>query len=293
MSNSSYVNYHERGNLMSKNIQALIGLIAIILNITGICVFERKQLKKCSYSIYWKASACFDSFVLLHIFRHWARNFFDADIDLISPVFCRFNEYQPYVAGTISLWLETIITLDRYFTIVHPNRFASTKKRSFHIAVISLVVVYSLLVCISYPLNYRLYRVGDVWKCQAPIDSLILQSIINLANVLIVNLVINPILDLKIISHIVRTRPNVRNVRFKPIDRKFTFSAILLNVNSLVLKLIFVIGSLFSIYVHLDYETVFSVCFSAAIIEKADVFIVNILVNSIFRQEFLSMIGLK
>lgn len=293
MSNSSYVNYHERGNLMSKNIQALIGLIGIILNITAICVFERKQLKKCSYSVYWKAIACFDSFVLLHTFRHWARHFLDADIDLISSLFCRFNEYQPYVAGTISLWFETVITLDRYFTIVHSNRFASTKKRPFQIAVISLIIAYSLLVCMSYPLNYRLYRVDDVWKCQAPIDSLKLQSIINIANVLIVNLVINPILDLKIISHIVRTRPNVRNVRFKAIDRKFTFSAILLNVNSLVLKLTFVIGHLFSIYLNLDYETVFSVCFSTAIIEKADVFIINVLVNSIFRQEFLSMIGFK
>ena len=151
--NSSYVNYYERGSSMTKNIQALNGLIGIILNITAICVFERKRLKKCSYSIYWKAIAFVDSFLLLHTFRHWSRYFLNFDIDLISPLFCRFNEYQPYVYGMISLWLETIITIDRYFTIVHPNKFAFTKKRPFQIAVISLIIVYSLLVCISYPLN--------------------------------------------------------------------------------------------------------------------------------------------
>ena len=296
-SNSSNVNNYEGGNSITKNIQALIGLIGIVLNITAICVFERKRLKKCSYSIYWRAIAFADSFLLLHTFRHWSRHFLNFDIDLISPLFCRFNEYQPYVYAMFSLWLETVITIDRYFTIVHPNKFVFTKKRPFQIAVISLIFAYSLLICISYPLNYRLYQIDSgLWKCNAPIDSLKLHSIFNLVNVLIVNLVVNPILDLKIVSHIVSTRPNLRNVRFKLIDRKFTSSAILLNLNSLMFKLLFVIGNLLSVYLKLGVEDaamVFSICLSVALIEKADVFIVNVLVNSIFRQEFLSMIGFK
>jgi hypothetical protein len=134
MSISSNFNYYERDNSITNNIQALIGLIGIVLNITAIFVFERKQLNKCSYSIYWKAIAFVDSFLLLHTFRHWARHFLNFDIDLLSSFFCRFDEYQPYVAAIIGSWLETIVTLDRYFTIVHPNRFASTKKRPFQIA---------------------------------------------------------------------------------------------------------------------------------------------------------------
>ena len=295
MSNSSNIRSYERGNSITKNIQALISLIGIILNITAICVFERKRLKKCSYSIYWKAIAFVDSFLLLHTFRHFSKHFLNFDIDLISPLFCRFNEYQPYVAAIISLCFETVITIDRYFTIIHPNRFASTKKRPFQIVVISVIVVYSLLVCINLPLGYRLYKLeSGVWKCDAPINSLKIHSIIILSNVLFVNLVVNPILDLKIVCHIVSTRPTLRNVRFKLIDRKFAFSAILLNVNSLVLKLLFVISNLVSIYFNLgidDAELVFSICLSVALIEKADVFIVNVLVNSIFRKEFLSMIG--
>ena len=289
--NSSNVNFYERGSSTTKNIQALNGLIGIVLNITAICVLERKRLKKCSYSIYWKAIAFVDSFLLLHTFRHWSRHFINFDIDLISPLFCRFNEYQPYVCGMISMWLETVITIDRYFTIVHPNRFASIKKRPFQIAAISLIVVYSLLVCISYPLNYRLYQVDSgAWKCNAPLGSLKLQPIVDLLNLLFIYLIINPILGLTIVCHIVSTRLTVRNVCLKSVDRKFAFSAILLNVNSFVFKLLFIIGTLLPVYRNIDTLMV-SVLLSLSLIEKADVFIVNVLVNSTFREEFLSMIG--
>ena len=39
-------------------------------------------------------------------------------------------------------------------------------------------------------------------------------------------------------------------------------------------------------------EFIFAICFCLALIERAEVFFINVLVNSVFRQEFLSMIGL-
>ena len=305
MLNSSHINSYERSSPLTINIQALIGITGIVCNILAICVFERKQLKKYSYSTYWKAIAFFDSFLLLHTFRNWSRYFLQADIDLISPYFCSLVEYHGYVVGGISLLLESIITFDRYFTIVYRNRFKLVKQRSFQIGIISLAILYSLIHPMRLALNYRLDRINDSLICHVPIDILNFTLFIVLINIITVNIVINPILDLKIISHIYSTRGNsnrnrngnnvsVRLNRSTIFDRKFAISAITLNINSLIYKLLFILASFLSGYLSPYQADVFySFCLSIALVEKADIFIINMLVNSIFRQEFLSLIGLS
>ena len=297
MSNSSiYVNYYEVGNSLSKNIQALIGLIGIISNILAVLVFEQKKLKKYSYSIYWKLKACFDSIILLHTFRHWARHVLNVDIDLISPIFCHFNEYQPYVAALISLYMEFLITLDRLFTIVYPNRFQIIKQKRFRITAISLIIIYSLLSCLVLPLNYRLDEISGTKICYVRHFILNIIWFICLLNVLVVNIFINTILDFKIISHIIRSRGNVGKDLSSKIDRKFAISAIGLNIVSLSIKAPYLVGNLLSFCFNLSieqFEIIFSVCLTIILLEKMDTFLINISVNSTFRQEFLSMVGIE
>ena len=150
------------------SIQASIGLLGIVCNVLSICVFERKQLKSHSYSFYWKVKACVNSWLLLHTFRLFAKNFLNFDIDLISSFCCRFSEYQPFVVYTIDLYLETLITVDRYFINVYQNRFKITKQRSFQIFLISLTVVYSLVSNSNLVFYYRLDEVNGTWVCHIP-----------------------------------------------------------------------------------------------------------------------------
>lgn len=297
MLNNSTINNYELGNLASKSAQASIGFIGIISNTLAFFVLGRKQFKNHSYSIYWRAKACFDNVLLLHTFRHLVRHLFKLDIDLLSPFFCRFNEYQPYVAAGVSLWLEFLITLDRFLTIVYPNRFNLIKQKRFQIAAISLILVYSLLVCINLPLNYRLDVINGTKICHVRIKVWALNWAICLVNILIVNLILNPILDLNIICHIVASRENVRPLlnRSAIMDRQFALSAIGINVTSLVFKTPFLVGNLLVVYFNLtrdQAEMVFVICLTFGLLEKADLLVVNVVVNSVFRREFLSMIGL-
>lgn len=294
--NESFVNYYENGNLASTNIQAFIGLLGITCNILSILVFERKPLKKHSYSIYWKSIAVFDSLLLLHTFRHWSRRVLNADIDLISPLFCRFNEYQPYVAGGVSLWLESVITFDRYLTIVYPNRFTLIKQSRFQITVISITVAYCLIVFIGLPLSYRLDRIDGALICHMPLNVFRITAVILVVNVTISNFLINPFLDFKIVSHLFSIRCNVGSNRFTASDRQFAISVVGLNVSSIVLKLAFLLGCLLTSFMHLNREEtdrVISFCLILTLVEKADVFVINMAVNSVFRQEFLSMMGIR
>ena len=68
----SFVDFDEIGGPVAKSIQTIIALIGFICNILAICVFERKELKKRSYSIYWKLKALFENIILLNVFQNSA-----------------------------------------------------------------------------------------------------------------------------------------------------------------------------------------------------------------------------
>ena len=293
---SEMINEYVTRNSVFVSIQALIGIIGIFCNILAIFVFERKQLKKHSYSFYWRIKAYFDIVILLHTFRRWAKHFLNFDIDLISSFFCRFNPSQPIIATTLVLFIETLITLDRYFLIVCQNRFKLLKKRWFQISLVSFIVIYSLLVNIQLPLNYRLDEIaGGKWICHISNQEWRKNSAIFMLNIMIISFIVNPILDFKIIYFVLTTRnPVMREITQSAItDRKFTISAIVLNINSLMIKLPLFILIFFSAFFGLckeKTEFIFAICFCLGLIERAEVFFVNVLVNSVFRQEFLSMI---
>lgn len=240
-----------------------------------------------------------DSWIQLHTFRRVANHFLNVDIDLISPFFCRFNEYQPFVACNIAVIIETIITLDRYLLIVHKDQFKIFKKKSFRITLISFIVVYSLLINIHLPLYYRLDEVsttnGTTKICHISNREWKINSTFFLINVISVSFIINPILDFKLIYHIFSTRNQGRLfTRSSIINRNFAISAIGLNLNNLILELPIFIGVFFSEFFNLRAENtriIFIICYCLGLIEKTDVFFINILMSSIFRQEFLSMIG--
>ena len=299
--NDSLVNFNEIGSPVTRSIQAIIALIGFLCNILAICVFERKELKKRSYSIYWKLKALFENIILLHVFRNWVKIFLNINFETISSIFCRLNRYISYVSIGVSLWLEFIITLDRFFTIVYPLRFKFIKKWPFRIGSILVLLIYNALIYINLPLNYRLDKVVDkngacTRKCHVPISTLETFFILGILNSFMVNIVLNPILDVVIISRIKSTRRNARQLnRWTINDRKFAVSAIGLNLSTIILKFPFIVFNAVMNMFDLkneQTEIAYTTTLMFAIIDKADVFVLNMMVNSIFRREFLSMVGL-
>ena len=293
MNNQSYVNF-DKSDALNRSIQVSLSLIGIICHILSIFVFGRKKLKNFSYSVYWRIKAVCEILVLFRIIQFWTIEILKVNNNLISNISCRLTQFSAYVPNGISLCLELIITLDRFFTIIYSNRFGFIKKISFQIAIISLVVGYNIIINLIFPLNYRLNKVKDTWICQVKIDEYKIIWIVGLIERFIVNLFVNPIIDLIIIRHIIVTRRNVRRINRTIInDRKFAISAIGLNTSSVLLKLPFVLNNLLSIYLNVGPEIasrIYSICLLIVMIDKIDIFFVNMLVNSIFRQEFFNMI---
>ena len=296
---NSSLNYYTKKNAYLKDIHSIIGLIGIIFNILSICVFSRNQLIKHSYSIYWKTKACFDIVILLYSLHPWVEYFIGFDLKLITPFFCRFIEYHIYVAAGISLWLECLIALDRVFNIVYSNRFKFTKQKPFQIVIFIFIVVYNVLLHIQIPLNFELILLNRTWICYISIEILKINWIIGIYHVLAVNLLVIPLLDLRIMWHIVRTRGHVRRqANTAMIDRKFAIRAFWINTTNMILRLPFLIAVLLLMFIdsfrnNRKIDTFYSISLCFALLDHINIFFVNISVNSLFRREFVSMIRLK
>ena len=283
-------------NAVSKFLQGPIGILGIICNTLAILVFQRKKLKKFSYSFYWTILLVFENLLLLFSFKHWAKQFFEVDIYTISLLYCRLNHFLPFAIATFTIYVEMLIILDRFITIIYGKKCNIMKQKSFKIIVLSIMLVASLIVNIKIFFDYRLDIYNGTLTCNTSVESKLLHSIIYLINILIFNLIINPIIDMKIISHIVSTRGNRGLLnRSAMIDRQFAISAVTINILSLVIKLPFSIGSILAVYFNLDpvnFELVYTICANISLIDKCDSFFINMIVNSVFRREFLLMIGM-
>ena len=290
----NFTNLSETGNAntVAKFLQGPIGILGIICNTLAIMVFQRKKLKKFSYSFYWTVLLVFENLLLLYSFKHWTKQFLAVDIYTISQLSCRLSNYLPFVIGTFTIYVEMLIILDRFVTIIYGKKCNIMKQKSFKIIVLSVMFVVSHVVNINVLYSYRL----DEIICTTSVEFKLLHSIIYLINILIFNLIINPIIDMKIISHIVSTRGNRGLLnRSAMIDRQFAISAVTINILSLVIKLPFSIGSILAVYFNLDpenFELVYTISGSISLIDKCDSFLINMIVNSVFRSEFFSMIRL-
>ena len=194
------------------------------------------------------------------------------------------------------MWLEFIITFDRFFTIVYPKRFVFIKKRCFQITTILATIVFCFLVNISLPLGTRLDEVIEAnvtsKRCHVSFETLRAMQNISLISTIAVNIVVNPILNVIVIRHIKSSRPNVRRLsRWTLNDRKFAISAIGINIKSLLWNIPFFTAILLSNLLDIELKTIYWISVNISFIGKSDILFLNLLANSVFRSEFLSMIG--
>lgn len=290
---------------ISVNIQASIGIIGLLGNVLAMCVFSRPSLRNHSYSFYWRVTAVSDSILLLHTFKNWVVTAIDDD-SIITPFFCANSEFQPHVAGFISLWMLALISIDRLLAIAYPTRFEVFRKRWFQITLVGLIVAYSVLANIQLATNYRVEFTRDLNTnrtrkiCFLPPHIHYRNSYSILINVVLVNLVINNLMDLKLILSIKaakkKTRMRVHGRQTTIRDRKFAISSIALNVASCLLKIPFAVALYASTYFEMnrdEQQMIFKLTGAILVIDNGDLFFINMFVNSIFYREFLKMIRLK
>lgn len=294
--------YQQKMLLVIQNVQTFIGLLGMIGNILSICVFSSKRLHTASYSFYFRIMAISDIFMLIHLFRHWMKIVLNYDLSVISLLICQLSEYQPHVAGHFSLILQTVILLDRLFTIVYHNRFAIFKRKWFQITLIAIILVFSVIANLPLFLESKIEETTQLdsksiqKKCILPVKAF--EKILPRVSLEFPLLfLINFFAQIKLIVYIFDIRGKITNrIRDRVLirDLKFAASSIILTIFTFITKLpmaIFLSGAFR--FPPDQIQILYSICITCAIMANASSFYINILFNSIFQEEFLGLFQKK
>lgn len=286
-------------------IECLIGIVA---NSLTFVVFSRKRFKSTSFSFYLRLNVLMDTVILVKSILQWTGVVFEFYIEDVSIVFCKLQGYSYRVAFTSSTWLLSLIAFDRLITIKYPYRFSYLKKRRLQIILTSIIVAISMGFYVLMPLSLEYERVVTVDEdsnetsievnCTMEKEKYNAVFWIDLINSLITVVVLNNVLSAMAIVFIYKSRQRIRqtnsssNERTAMRDRKFAINSITLNLMSFVCKFPLLSYSCFSLLINdedLD-EMISIICLSLSLVDNSSSLFVNMLVNSIFYEEFLSIL---
>lgn len=264
------------------NLQVVIACVGLTGNVLTFCVYARKRLRKFSFSLYMKVLCLTDSILLAHNFRYWFAFIVQADLTTTSTLLCTLADYHPYFTAIISLWLLTCISADRLVTIMFPNKLKFIKNKYFQVGLILFVTLYSLGIFIEMPLNYKLNliplgpstinnysnltNVTTKFMKLCLLDLAVTRRIswINIANLVIVNVVLNNVINTLMIVYLYRSRKNVsshagshhHHPNTERRDRKFAINSIGLNLTSTCCKLPFSVALLVTNLASMSYDEI-------------------------------------
>ena len=312
MLNFLSLNAYQQVTYTFECIQLIIAVIGMIGNILVFIVFSRPNLKKHSYSFYCRVMTISDIGVLIYFFKNWVSYVLEANLDIVSPFFCSISRFILYIFGGQSTFIITLITADRMLTVVYSNRFAFLKKRWFqwlmvfvgivcNVSINSLSVIYIHIVEIDINQTTN-SSTTPIKVCYLDPEITYKQTWIILAFFIFFNIIINNILNVKIIWFMVSSRRNVtRNStinlsRSSAKDRNFAITSIGFNLSFMVLKLPFIIALIVMFNTEISFDVfiaIQTVVYTIALLDHGFSFLMNFFLNSIFHDEFLVLTGIK
>lgn len=299
---------YQKIEFIFQNIQVIISILGIIANIVTFCVFCRKRLRTTSYSAYYRSVAILDCIVLTQALKYWLRANFNVDLNLVTYLFCKLSDYFTHASGVSSILLMSAILVDRLVTILYHNQTKILKKTWFQFLVVTMFLLVSWVAFIHIPFSKQIVEIKTttsltfkwqpssviiVKKCALPDNAKRLKCLITFG-ILFVNLIINIALYVKLIGFVNKSRRkfSTRTSKMLMKDIKFAVSSTMITISSFISKLPLLVTLLLTTYSSLSREKLdmlFTVSMTFAIAGYAAVLFLNLMLNSIFYQEFMNM----
>ena len=290
----------------------IFGSIGLILNTLGIVVYKRKAFADMSMSFYNIVIACVNNICILSYLWQAIPLYFNVNIKLNSQAECMLVTYLQMVAGRLSAWIETLITVDRMVCIIFSNKFLFMKNRKVLSVVIAALLAVSLAISSQY-FQFELVRTPSnttispnvtvaTITATCSVDKAIILSINVLAIVtrVAVPFVIMIVSNIFLIYHLKR----VRRERWMKKEEAFARSVVALSVFFLLTNLPLAVIAVYQIVLAYDGSSPLSrssvlvnLVYTLSMLLSSYNYVfptlVNLMFNKIFRQEFLIMFGFK
>ena len=275
--------------------------LGIIGNTLGFLILLKKKLLQIGPRFIFQALFLTDSIYLVQILQPYLAYSYNKDLSLVSSFFCVSYWYFNYLLSTISPWLLSYISVERYISIRYPKWKLILRNKTnqwiYFIVIVALnFAYYSEIIFLN---AFQIINNSNDSSSQCVFNNIESQAIISymdLANRVIIPFILMVISSIMLIESIRKARLSIsgcgrRQYRRLKKDIRFAITSILLNCIYLVLSLPI------SIYIftpdyfnNIIYLFLFYVYYSSYALN----FYLIIFSNYLVRKEFLkSLIGVK
>jgi hypothetical protein len=294
------------------NGEIIIGLIG---NVLSFLVFSRKAFAKSSINIYCRALAIFDCFMIAYtVFTVGTQYVTTYSVNKYS-IACKIMYFFTTTLSPISGWIVVAFSIDQAICVANTQKFQFTKKRSFQIGVCIFLAVFHLCIYIATPILLELKNVTIViygYSITTPACSL--TTLDNVQAFLLIYLFESNFVPFAIM--ILTTVYIIRELRKSSNRLATSFSSNILNsqtamvskktkqkkyaLNSVALSLLFialtspvVFEMMFQSGDYIYDTYAYRICTIFFYMNYSSHFFTHFIVNSVFRREFLMMIGFR
>lgn len=286
-----------------------IFVFGTIGNILAFMVFARKKFKNTLFSIYFRFIILTDSFTLIYAILDYIKYKHSIDIELKSEIFCKLTLYLIYAVAPLNGWVLVMVAFDRLISINHSKSCMTLRKnQSTQLKICISFFAFNLLYYIPM-IIFKKYKANNKFYDENKNETIIKnECILNDSNGLIYILdffhsTIFPFFFMILFTsltlyNVFKSRNKIKSNRssFKSKDLKFAFTSISLNLCFLILNFPIVLFLLLSNYSELisnNLDLFYIIGSTFYYMNFGTVFYINFLVNTLFKNEFFSMIKSK
>jgi hypothetical protein len=286
----------------------VVVIFGVLGNVLAFVVCSRSKLAKTIFSTYYRFLVSIDTFTLIfHDLRELIQNETGLYVSTVSDDLCRLVKITEYIIPATSGWILVAISLDRLISIKFPTRFGFRKKRSFQMGLCFILTAKDFLLysqaffsgVITYTFDNSTRNQTEKFCQPKSVDFRVL-SWIDLFNMSIIPFLLMLACSALMIAYLIETRRNISTSNVtnpserKKRDRKFALNAIGINLificTNLPLAVMFLFSNYFEFELELSKAYLYRVLLLLAYVNFSSTFYVNVAVNSIFREEFLSLV---
>jgi hypothetical protein len=291
--------------------------IGIISNILNIVIYSRPSFQGVAMAFYLRVLACTHIVGLFHVLLIVLQAKYNIDLKAMSDVHCIILNLLIYVPAT-SAWIEVILSFDRLL-MVSPQkyiRYSILRKRYFQIAIVLVLFLVNIILYLPFVSHFKVINSvvngTQIESCYLETDAIIYGSILNWVdffNSALIPFLLMSILTINILRRIKETRRRRRQSYFMNLNKtmsnrkasttsssslqkqsnNFLATSIALNIIFINFNFPITLIMIFNNYYNNEMtQIIFAVCVNIYYYHMSMMFFLYLIVNSLFRKEFIS-----
>jgi hypothetical protein len=292
-------------------LRPFVVFIGLIGNVLSFLVFSRKKFSKNSISIYGRALAITDSFIVYIFVRDVTFYLFDIRLETESTTACKFIYFLRLSVSSSSAWILGVFSFDKMIFALAIQKCNLIKNKKFQYgSLVAIIAFHSLLYsALSIPIelesvsldsnnnnNNASTSVGLVNCHLKSVPFLKVINVIYLVEGNFLPLCLMLVCTVVIIRCLVKSRQNLEKIVNKEMKKrrakeaKFAVNSIILNVLFAILVMPLSLLYLIPIDDVETYKLIFKICILSFYLNYSIGFFTYLVSNSIFRQELADML---